>query len=156
MKTAFKIVLWSLICITVALVGYACYAGFKVDPEIPATEARFHQALDITFYWGYALFGTAVLSAIIAFFFNIISKPAGLGKTLLSVGVVAAIVGTSVGLVLSKDVLSVPNSAGGLFSDPFELRISEIGLYLTYIVAAIALLVVFFDMVSGLVRRFVK
>jgi hypothetical protein len=156
MKTAFKIVLWTLILVTVGLVGYSCYTGFKVDPDVPATDVAFKQALDITFYWGYALFGVAILSAVVAFLINIISKPAGLGKTALGLGVVLAVVGTSVGLVWNKAVLAVPNSAGGLFSDPFELRISEISIYLTYIVAAIALLVIVFDVVSGLVRRFVK
>ena len=63
------------------------------------------------------------------------------------------VVGAALGVALSHDGLVIPNSAGGVFDNPFELRISEIGIYVTYIVSAIAVLVVVFDVLSGLVRK---
>ena len=156
MKTAFKIVLWSLIVVTLGLVVFTVTAAMSVTPDKPEMQKLFDLSLDLTFFWGYALFAAALVAAIIAFSFNIISHPSGLVKTLIGLVIAAAVVGSSVGIVLSHDILPVPNSAGGVFDSKFELSIAEIGLYVTYVVAAIAILVVVYDILSGMVRRFIK
>ena len=156
MKTAFKIVLGFLIAATLGLVAFTVATAVQVSPEKPEMQKLFDLSLDLTFYWGYALFATAIVAAIVAFLFNIISHPSGLVKTLLGLVLAGAVVGASVGFVLSHDILPVPNSAGGVFDNPFELSIAEIGLYVTYLVAAIAVLVVVFDLLSGLVRKIIK
>ena len=156
MKTAFKIVLGFLIAATLGLVAFTVATAVQVSPEKPEMQKLFDLSLDLTFYWGYALFATAIVAAIIAFLFNIISHPSGLVKTLLGLVLAGIVVGVPVGFVLSHDILPVPNSAGGVFDNPFELKISEAGLYVTYLVAAIAVLVVVFDLLSGLVRKIIK
>ena len=156
MKTAFKIVLGFLIAATLGLVAFTVATAMQVSPEKPEMQKLFDLSLDLTFYWGYALFATAIVAAIIAFLFNIISHPSGLVKTLLGLVLAGIVVGVPVGFVLSHDILPVPNSAGGVFDNPFELKISEAGLYVTYLVAAIAVLVVVFDLLSGLVRKIIK
>ena len=156
MKTAFKIVLGFLIAATLGLVAFTVATAVQVSPEKPEMQKLFDLSLDLTFYWGYALFATAIVAAIVAFLFNIISHPSGLVKTLLGLVLAGAVVGASVGFVLSHDILPVPNSAGGVFDNHFELSIAEIGLYVTYLVAAIAVLVVVFDLLSGLVRKIIK
>ena len=156
MKTAFKIVLGCLISVTLALVAFTVYTASQITPEKPQMQELFDLSLDLNFFWGYALFALAILGVVIAFFFNIVSHPSGLIKTLLGLVVVVAVVGTAFGLVLSHELLPVPNSAGGVFDNPFELKISAIGLYVTYIVAAIAILAVFVDMCGSVVRRFIK
>ena len=156
MKTAFKIVLGFLIAATLGLVAFTVATAVQVSPEKPEMQKLFDLSLDLTFYWGYALFATAIVAAIVAFLFNIISHPSGLVKTLLGLVLAGIVVGVPVGFVLSHDILPVPNSAGGVFDNPFELKISEAGLYVTYLVAAIAVLVVVFDLLSGLVRKIIK
>ena len=156
MKTAFKIVLGFLIAATLGLVAFTVATAVQVSPEKPEMQKLFDLSLDLTFYWGYALFATALVAAIVAFLFNIISHPSGLVKTLLGLVLAGVVVGVPVGFVLSHDILPVPNSAGGVFDNPFELSITELGLYVTYLVAAIAVLVVVFDLLSGLVRKIIK
>jgi hypothetical protein len=141
MKTVLKVLLWVLIGVTAGLVGWAVYEGGS------------DQAISCNLMWGYGLLALAVVGVICAALIDTFTHPSGLLKTLLGVVIVVAVVGTSVGLVLSNEPLPVPNSAGGVFDNPFELRISEIGIYVTYIVSAIAVLVVVFDVLSGLVRK---
>lgn len=144
MKTVLKVLLWVLIGITLGLVGWTVYTGGS------------EEAININLIWGYALLAFAVVGVLCAALIDTVTHPAGLVKTLLGIVVVVAVVGTSVGLVLSNNIVTVPNSAGGVFDNPFELRISEIGIYVTYIVSAIAILVVVYDVVSGLVRKVLK
>ncbi len=144
MKTVLKVLLWVLIGITAGLVGWAVYTGGS------------DEAISYNLIWGYGLLALAVVGVLCAALVDTFTHPAGLVKTLLGLVIVVAVVGTSVGLVLSHDILPVPNSAGGVFDNPFELRISEIGIYVTYIVSAIAILVVVYDVLSGLVRRVIK
>ena len=156
MKTVLKILFWFLIAGTVALTAFTVTTAMLATPEKPEMQKLFDLSLNLIFYWGYALFATVIISAIVAFFFNIISHPSGLVKTLLGFVIVALVVGSAVAWVKFHEIAPVPNSAGGVFDNPFELQISAIGLYLTYAVAAIAILVVVYDMFSGLVRRFIK
>jgi hypothetical protein len=144
MKTVLKVLLWVLIGITVGLVGWTAYKGGA------------DELIGYNLLWAYGLLALAVVGVIVAALIDTITHPAGLIKTLLGVVVVVAVVGTALGLVLSEAPVAVPNSAGGVFDNAFELRISEIGIYVTYIVAAIAILVVVFDVLSGLVRRVLK
>jgi hypothetical protein len=70
-----------------------------------------------------------------------ITNPAGLKNTLIAVAIVVVVVGAALGISLSHDGLVIPNSAGGVFDNPFELVISETGIIVTYVVAAATLLV---------------
>ena len=144
MKTVLKALLWVLIGLTVLSAIWAVQSGGS------------DVAISVALYWGYALLGLAAISAIVAFIFNVISHPTGLGKTLIGLGLVLVVVGIPVIVVLNRELLPVANSAGGVFDNPFELGIAEVGLLVTYIVAAIAALVVVFDICNGLVRKVVK
>ena len=65
---------------------------------------------------------------------------------------VVVVVGAALFIALGHDGLTIPNSAGGVFDDPFELAISETGIIVTYIVAAAAILVT----IVGEVRNALK
>ena len=66
--------------------------------------------------------------------------------------IVIVVVGAALGVALSHDGLVIPNSAGGVFDNPFDLAISETGIIVTYIVAAAAILVT----IAGEVRNALK
>ena len=144
MKTVLKVLLWVLIAVTIGLVGWTVYAG--------GADA----VISYNLLWGYGLLALAVVGVICAALVDTFTHPAGLLKTLITLVIVGAVIGGVVALVLNKDLTPVANSAGGVFDDKFELSIAEAGIYITYIVAAIAGVVVVFDLLMGLVRRIIK
>ena len=119
----------ALFVITLALVGWAVISG---GAEV---------AISWNLIWGYALLVAAIVSVLCAAIKGTITNPAGLKNTLIAVVLVVVVVGAALGIALSHDGLVVPNSAGGVFDDPFELVISETGILVTYVVAAATILV---------------
>ena len=135
-----NMVLVALFVITLALVGWAVVSG---GAEV---------AISWNLLWGYALLVVAIVSVICAAIKGTITHPAGLKGTLIAVAIVVAVVGAALGVALSHDGLVVPNSAGGVFDDPFELAISETGIIVTYIVAAATILVTIFGEVRNALK----
>ena len=140
MKKKLNILMVGLFVITLALVGWAIISG---GSEV---------AISWNLIWGYTLLVAAIVSVICAAIKGTITNPAGLKNTLIAVAIVVVVVGAALGVALSHDGLVVPNSAGGVFDDPFELAISETGIIVTYIVAAAAILVT----IVGEVRNALK
>ena len=140
MKKKLNILLAALFVVTLSLVGWAIISGGS------------DVAVSWNLIWGYALLVVAVVSVICAAIKGTITNPAGLKNTLIAVVIVVVVVGAALGVALSHDGLVVPNSAGGVFDDPFELAISETGIIVTYIVAVAAILVT----VIGEVRNVLK
>ena len=157
MKTALKAVLWSLIGISVGVLLFTCVAAYLSTSENAETAALwsnlFDIAINIDLFWSYVLLAIAVLGVVAAAVVDKISHPAGLTKTLIAVGSAVVVVGASVGFALLWGVDAIVTAAGSIVDDPFVLKISEIGIYIAYIVAIIAVGVVVFDLVMGLIRR---
>ena len=109
-------------------------------------------AISWNLIWGYTLLVAAVVSVIWAAIKGTITNPAGLKNALIATAIVVVVVGAALGIALSHDGLVIPNSAGGVFDEPFELIISEVGILVTYVVAAAALLVT----IAGEVRNALK
>ena len=124
-----NIVMGSLFAVTLALVLWAVVSG---GSEV---------AISWNLLWGYALLVVAIVSVLWAAIKGTITHPAGLKNTLIAVVIVVVVVGAALGYALSHDGLVIPNSAGGVFDDPFELVISETGILVTYVVAAATLIV---------------
>ena len=140
MKKKLNILLAALFVVTLALVGWAVVSG---GSEV---------AVSWNLLWGYALLVVAILSVICAAIKGTITHPAGLKNTLIAIAIVVVVVGAALGVALSHDGLVIPNSAGGVFDDPFDLAISETGIIVTYIVAVAAIVVT----VIGEVRNVLK
>lgn len=140
MKKMLNILMAGLFVITLALVGWAVISG---GSEV---------AISWNLMWGYALLVVAIVSVICAAIKGTITNPAGLKNTLIAVVLVVVVVGAALGIALSHDGLTIPNSAGGVFDDPFELVISETGILVTYVVAAATLLVTIFAEVRNALK----
>lgn len=140
MKKFLNILLGLLFAVTAALVGWAVVSGGN---EV---------AVSWNLVWGYALLVAAVVSVLLAALKGTITNPAGLKKTLLAVVVVVVVVGVALFVALGHDGLVIPNSAGGVFDDPFELVISEVGLVVTYVVAAASIVVTLLTEVRNLIK----
>ena len=140
MKKFLNILMISLFAITLGLVAWAVVSG---GSEV---------AISWNLLWGYALLVGAVLSVLWAALKGLVADPAGVKKTLLAVVLVVVVVGAALGIALSHKGLVIPNSAGGVFDNPFELVISEVGILVTYVVAAAALLVTLYAEVRNLLK----
>ena len=140
MEKKLNMLMVGLFVVTLALVAWAMISG---GSEV---------AISWNLIWGYALLVTAVVSVIWAAIKGTITHPAGLKNTLIAVGIVVVVVGVALGISLSHDGLVVPNSAGGVFDDPFELVISETGILVTYVVAAATLLVTIYGEVRNALK----
>ena len=133
-------VLVALFVITLAFVGWAVISG---GSEV---------AISWNLIWGYVLLVAAIVCVLYAAIKGTITHPAGLKNTLIAAAIVIVVVGIALGVSLSHDGLVVPNSAGGVFDDPFELVISETGILVTYVVAAATLLVTVFAEVRNALK----
>ena len=140
MEKKLNIVMGALFALTAVLVLWAVISG---GSEV---------AISWNLIWGYVLLVAAVVSVIWAAIKGTITHPAGLKNTLIAVGIVVVVVGVALGIALSHNGLVVPNSAGGVFDDPFELVISETGILVTYVVAAATLLVTLYGEVRNALK----
>ena len=129
MKKMLNILLGLLFAITAVMVGWAVVSG---GSEV---------AISWNLVWGYALLVGAVLSVLLSAIKGTITNPAGLKKTMLAIVLVVVVVGAALFIALGHDGIVIPNSAGGVFDDPFELVISEVGILVTYVVAAASIVV---------------
>ena len=140
MKKFLNILLGVLFAITAAMVGWAVVSG---GAEV---------AISWNLVWGYTLLVGAMVSVLWAAIKGTITNPAGLKNTLLALVLVVVVVGAALFIALGHDGLVIPNSAGGVFDDPFELVISEVGILVTYVVAAASIVVTAFVEVRNLVK----
>lgn len=121
MKKILNILLVALIAVTVALLVYAIATGGS------------ETAVSLNLIWGYVLLVGAALSVVYCAVKGMVKNPAGIKKTLASVAVIIVVVGAAVAYALSNAGLAIPNSAGGVFDDPFELVVTESSIIVTYV-----------------------
>lgn len=139
MKKTLNIVLGALFAVTVAMLLWAVVSG---GAEV---------AISWNLIWGYILVVLAIAGVVGAAIGDTVKSPAGLKKTLLAVVLVVVVVGAALGYSMSNEQI-IPNSAGGVFDDPFELAISQTGIIVTYIVAVATMLTTLFVEVRNLFK----
>lgn len=121
MKKILNILLVVLIAVTVALLVYAIATGGS------------ETAVSLNLIWGYILLVGAALSVVYCAVKGMVKNPTGIKKALASVAIIIVVVGAAVAYALSNSSLAIPNSAGGVFDDPFELVITESSIIVTYV-----------------------
>lgn len=89
--------------------------------------------------WAYVLFIFAVAVTILFPLFNIATNPRGAMRSLVGLLLVVVVLGIAYALSSTEPIV---NSAGGYFTNPTELKISDTGLITTYIALGVAFLVV--------------
>ena len=135
-----NILLGLLFAITAVMVGWAVVSGGDEG------------AISWNLVWGYALLVGAIVSVLLSAIKGTITNPAGLKKTMLAIVLVVVVVGAALFIALGHDGIVIPNSAGGVFDDPFELVISEVGILVTYVVAAASIIVTLYTEVRNLFK----
>ncbi len=136
MKKILNILLAVLMVVSVALTGYAIATGGS-DASISAN-----------LIWTYVLAAVAIVAILYSTAVGMVKSPAGIKKSLLSALLILVVVGVSVGIAMSHDGLTIPNSAGGVF-EGFEVVITEAGILVTYVVAVAAVLVAIYSEVRN-------
>ncbi len=87
--------------------------------------------------WLYCLVGFAVVVTVLLPLINIVKDPKGAVKSLIGLGIIAAVLALCYALSDSSPVI---NSGGGFFENTAELKLSDTGLYAAYFSLAAAML----------------
>ena len=99
--------------------------------------------------WMYGIVGIGIVAALISPVKNLFTSPKSAITTLVGLAVAALVIG---GCWMLSSAAPVPNSAGGFFEDAFELKFTDMMLYLTYLVGGASLLAI----LAGEIRNAIK
>ena len=125
MKKILNILLGVLLAITFALLAYAMATGGD------------EKAISVILVWGYILFAVAIAAAIGCAVYGMIKNPAGIKGTILSLVLIAVIVGASYFYAAGHTVNIVDLQNNGFFGHS-ETVITEASILVTYIAFAAA------------------
>lgn len=125
-----------MLFVTVALTIYAASTG--------GADA----AIGLNIMWAYALIAAAVASAIFCAVIGMVQSPAGLKSTVISIVLVAAVIGISY-LVASGHTIQVPNIETGGFFESEETVITETSVMVTYITFGAAIIMAIVSEIWG-------
>lgn len=106
--------------------------------------------LDFALIWAYILLGIGVLSAIVMSFINIGKNPGGAKRSLIGLGVLAAVL--IISYFLSNTTPVVYSGGKKEYTDVFGLLVTDMGLYTAYFALIGALIAV----IVGEVRNSIK
>ena len=104
--------------------------------------------IDLALNWTYIVFGVAVAAAILFPAFNILSNPKGALRSLVGLAIIAVIVGIAYSLSSSETIVTSAN----VFDDPTALKLSDTGLYTTYVAAVLAIVSIFVGEISKIFK----
>lgn len=104
---------------------------------------------NVMLVWTYILLGLTLAAALVFPLINLVQNPKAAMRSLIGLGVMIVVLAVSYAMSNTDPVV---NSAGGFFTDPSELIVTDMGLYTTYIALGAAILAVVF----GEVRNSIK
>ncbi|MEG1554030.1 MAG: hypothetical protein RRZ64_03870 [Rikenellaceae bacterium] len=105
--------------------------------------------IDLLLKWTYAILFIAVAVVVILPVFNMAKNPKGAGRTFIGIGILAVILGISYAL---SDGTTIVTPAA-TFDNVTELKLSDTGLFATYITTAIAIAAIVVGEVVKLIRK---
>lgn len=121
------------------------------SPEYPVGSVGAAMGVDVMLIYTYIIFAITLLLAIIFPLINIVSNPKGAKNTLI--GLIAMIVIFLVSYFVSSDT-PIPNpAANGYFDDPATLRLTDVGLYSTYAILVIAIIVILWGEIRSAIKK---
>ncbi len=147
-KITIKIILWIIMGISVVLFGWF-YSGSDV-PGTKGTNLVEPVATNYILWWAYILLGLTIVITLVFAFLNMIKNPGGYKKALVSVVIIAVLVGVSY-LLASNQVLNLPGYQGN-GNTPKVLKWAGTGLITTYLLTGIAFLVILYVEISKLFK----
>jgi hypothetical protein len=118
---------------------------FYIVPE----EVKKDLMTNVLLYFAYILFLAALIAAIAFPLMNVLSNPKGLKKGLISIGVVVVVFGLAFLMSSGKPIDAVVNPAPSVMT----LKITDTGLIVTYILAAVSILAIVGGGIINMVRN---
>ncbi len=152
----YKYIKWLLLAMMV--IGVAVFIYFLVTSMMnPEQSSQFSvgtvggaKGVGVMLLYTYALVAISIIVALLFPLLNIFRNPKAAVRSLIGLGLMVVILG--VAYVFSKDT-PVPNPSGGLFDNSMMLRISDVGLYVTYLMVIVAFLVIIFGEIRGAFKK---
>lgn len=135
-----KYIMWALLAICVAIVGWGVLAGLTSNEALP---------IDVLLYWSYALIAIAIL-AIVVIGIYVTAKNGVKGLIKLAAVVVGACVLVGIAYVLAP-ASSVPVT--GIEPTFGQLKLTDTVLNLTYFTCGVSILVILFSAIANAVRK---
>ena len=134
-----SILLYVLMGISVLLLimFYKVNAGIPEGADFDTQIAEYGTTLDLFMYWAYFLFGIASVAAILFPVITMFTRPKEATKTLISIAVIAVIVGIAYSLA-DDTVLNLPGYEGK-DNVPETLKFAGTLLWTTYLLSALAI-----------------
>ena len=141
-----KIISWGVMgaSILIALVYFLRLTGIDPQDEIVATSY---------INWAIALFSIAVLLSVLFPLVHFLFNPENLVKVLLSLGAMAAVFVVSYLLSDGTPIVTAVSAADADFSNPSVLKFADTGIFATYILFGVALLLLLYTGARGLFNR---
>ncbi len=127
MKNIFKIVLITLLAITVGVVVAAVATGGSAA------------MVSLNLIWGYILAAIAVIAAIGCAVYGMISSPSGIKATIISVAIVVVVVAASY-FIASGHSIEIPNIGDGGVFERGETVVTEASVLVTYVAFGAAII----------------
>lgn len=93
--------------------------------------------VDLMLEWAYVLLGATVAAAVLFPIIGIVQNPKAALRSLVGLVIVAIVLGIS--FALASDV-PLTDSAGNVFDNPMALKLSDTGLFATYVAMTVAIL----------------
>ncbi len=134
----FRVILAVLLLVTVGLVGAAVATGGSAE------------MVSVNLLWAYFLAALGIFAAVLCAVMGMVSAPAGIKMTVLSVALVAIVIGIS-SYIASTHSYEIVNLGDGGFFPADETKITEASVLVTYVACAAAIIVALLSEVMGLV-----
>ncbi len=96
--------------------------------------------------WMYILLGLTVAVTIILPIINLVKNPKGALSTFVGLAIVVIVLAIC---YMVSSATPVPNSGGDPFTDPLQLKLSDTGLYATYVALAAAIIISIFGEIKN-------
>lgn len=125
-----------------------CFASLFFLPRIEY-QGDMHADVEWMMILTYAIVGIGIVCALISPIKNLFSSPKAALKALIGLVVAAAVV---FGCYALSSATPVPNSAGGVFDNAFDLKFTDTMLYLTYLFAGVSIVAI----IAGEIRNAIK
>ncbi len=113
------------------------------------TDLKENLMTNVLLYFAYILFFATILAAVVLPLMNLLDNPKGLKKGLLSIVVVVVVFGLAFLMSSGKPLDAVVNPAPSVLT----LKITDTGLIVTYILAAVSIIAIVGGGIINMVRN---
>lgn len=104
--------------------------------------------VDLMLNWAYILLGLTIAASILFPLANIVQNPQAAMRSLVGLAIVAVVLGISYAISSDATIVTPVNT----FDNPVTLKLSDMGLYATYIALGVALVSILVGEVSNIFK----